>query len=127
MVHHPHKRGGMRYETDSTRVSMYLPHLYQQFIRRIGDGTGAPDSLLHVHAGMAILFVARKVTRRSLAMPVPFAVDCLAELANEAMDRLNYRSWRWEDTSLDILNTLFWPSILMIGLRWRRAHPLPGN
>jgi len=104
---------------------MNLPHLYQQFIQWIGDGTGAPDSLLHVHAGMAVLFLARLATRRSLATPVPFAIVCLAELGNEVMDRLNYGSWRWPDTSLDILNTLFWPFVLMIGLRWRRAHPLP--
>lgn len=106
---------------------MSLPHFYQALIQWIGDGTGAPDSLLHVHAGMAILFIARLVTRRSLATPVPFLIVCLAELANEIMDRINYGSWRWTDTSLDILNTVFWPFVLMIGLRWRRAHALPAS
>lgn len=102
---------------------MNLPQLYHGVIMWIGDGTGAPDSLLHVHAGMAVLILARLVTRRLLATPVPFAIVCLAELGNEIMDRLDYGSWRWRDTSLDVLNTLFWPLVLMIGLRWRRAHP----
>jgi hypothetical protein len=103
---------------------MNLLQDYHELILWIGDGTGAPDSLLHVHAGMAVLFIARLITRRSLATPIPFAVVCLAELANEIMDRLNFGAWRWDDTLLDIANTLFWPFVLMIGLRWRRAHEL---
>ena len=101
---------------------MNIPARYAQFINWIGDGTGAPDALLHVHAGMAVLIVTRVITGRSLATPIPFAVVCLAEFANEVMDRLNNGDWRWPDTSLDIINTLFWPFVLMVGLRWRRAH-----
>jgi hypothetical protein len=101
---------------------MNIPARYAQFINWIGDGTGAPDALLHVHAGMAILIAARLITGRSLASPVPFAVVCIAEYANEVMDRLNSGSWRWGDTSLDVINTLFWPFVLMVGLRLRRAR-----
>ena len=103
---------------------MNIPALYQQIITAIGDGTGASDSLLHVHAGLAILFLARLITRRSLATPLPFLMVLAAESANELMDRLTYGSWRLEDTSLDMLNTLFWPFVLMVGLRWRRAHDI---
>lgn len=96
--------------------------LYESVIRSIGDGTGASDSLLHVHAGMAVLLLARVVTRRSLASPVPFLVVCAAELANEILDRISHGSWRLRDTSLDVVNTLFWPFVLMVGLRARRAR-----
>ncbi len=34
---------------------MNIPALYAQLIQEIGDGTGMADSLLHVHAGMAVL------------------------------------------------------------------------
>ena len=95
---------------------------YHRLIVWIGDGTGASDSLLHVHAGMAVLFLARLVTRRSLATPVPFLVVCVAELANEVLDRIAFGAWRWEDTVLDIVNTLFWPFVLMVGLRLRRSR-----
>ena len=101
---------------------MDITALYQSIIAAIGEGTGSSDSLLHVHAGLAVLFLARLVTRRSLATPVPFLVVVVAEAGNEVMDRLTYGSWRVQDTSLDILNTLFWPFVLMVGLRWRRAH-----
>lgn len=101
---------------------MDFAQFYHRLVLWIGDGTGASDSLLHVHAGLVVLFLARLVTRRSLATPVPFLVVCAAELANELMDRLAYGGWRWGDTALDVVNTLFWPFVLMVGLRWRRAR-----
>ena len=103
---------------------MHIPALYQELINAIGDGTGSSDSLLHVHAGLAILFLVRLITRRSLATPIPFLVVVAAEAANEIMDRLTYGSWRIQDTSLDIVNTLFWPLVLMVGLKLRRAHEI---
>ena len=103
---------------------MTLPALYHAFIDWIGDGTGLPDTLLHIHAGMAILLLARLVTRGSLATPVPLLVVAAAELFNEVMDRLYFGSWRWPDTIADVINTLFWPTILFIGLRLRAAHIL---
>ncbi|GGE02985.1 hypothetical protein GCM10011515_23240 [Tsuneonella deserti] len=101
---------------------MSIADLYHRFILWIGDGTGASDSLLHVHAGMAVLLAARLVTGRSLATPLPFLVVCIAELANEVLDRAYSGTWLWGDTSLDILNTLFWPFVLMVGLRARRSR-----
>lgn len=93
---------------------------YGRLIQWIGDGTGASDALLHVHAGLAVLLIARVVTGRSLASPVPFAVVCVAALTKEVLDRMHYGSWRWWDTGFDVLNTLFWPFVLMIALRlWR--------
>ena len=105
---------------------MNLVEFYEALIRSIGDGTGASDSLLHVHAGMAVLLLARVVTRKSLATPVPFLIVCAAELGNEILDRLGQGSWRWADTGLDVVNTLFWPFVLMVGLRVRRARDARG-
>jgi hypothetical protein len=106
-------------------TAMDIPTYYHELIVSIGDGTGAPDSLLHVHAGLAVLFLARLVTRRSLATPVPFLVVVAAELGNEVLDRLTFGGWRIQDTAFDVANTLFWPFVLMVGLRWRRAHERP--
>lgn len=103
---------------------MTLSKHYHDLIMWIGDGTAAADSLLHVHAGLAVLFLARIVTRRSLATPIPFAVVCAAELLNEIMDRLHLGHFLWADTISDVVQTLFWPLVLMLGLRWRRAHGL---
>jgi hypothetical protein len=96
-----------------------LPGLWHQFIDWIGDGTGLPDTILHIHAGMAVLMLARIVTRRSLGSFVPLSVVIVAEGFNEVMDRLQFGSWRWPDTTLDIVNTLFWPTIICLGIRFR--------
>ena len=104
-----------------------LPGLYAQIIQAIGDGTGAADTLLHVHAGMAVLFLTRVVTKRSLATPLPLIVVALAEAANEIMDRLHYGTWRLADTLGDVANTMFWPTVLFIGLRLRRARSHAGR
>lgn len=98
-----------------------IPGHYARLINAIGDGTGWVDSLLHVHAGMAVLFLARIVTKRSLSTPVPLVCVAVAEAANEVLDRLHYGSWRWSDTMSDVGHTLFWPTVLFIGLRLR--HP----
>ena len=101
---------------------MNIREAYAHFVHWIGDGTGVSDALLHVHGGMLVLLVARLVTRRSLATPIPFAVVCVAALVKEILDRIYHDSWRWADTSLDILNTLLWPFVLMVGLRIRRSR-----
>jgi hypothetical protein len=101
---------------------MQLAQTYHAAIIWIGDKTGASDTLLHVHAGLAVLFLARLITRRSLATPIPFAIVCLAEAFNETMDWLALGSWNWAHTLSDVAHTLFWPLVLMLGLRWRRAH-----
>ncbi|MET3436708.1 hypothetical protein [Sphingomonas sp. 1185] len=98
---------------------MDIPARYAAFIQWVGDGTGMADSLLHVHSGMAVLFLARILTRKSLATPIPLLCVALAEAGNEVLDRLHYGSWRWADTLGDIANTMFWPTVLFIGLRLR--------
>lgn len=96
-----------------------IPTLYHRFIDWIGDGTGLSDTVLHIHAGLAVLMVARVLTRRSLGSFVPLSFVVAAELANEVMDRLHFGSWRWPDTLADVANTLFWPLVICLGVRLR--------
>ncbi|OWQ99980.1 hypothetical protein [Sphingopyxis witflariensis] len=96
--------------------------IYKFVVQSVGDRTGASDSLLHVHAGMAVMFLARLVTRRSLATWTPFLAVLAAALAKEIVDRAAHGAWRMPDTMFDIINTIFWPFVLMVGLRWRRAR-----
>ena len=96
-----------------------IPTLYHKMIDWIGDGTGLPDTILHIHAGMALLMIARLITRRSFGTFIPWTVVAAGEAFNEIMDRMTFGSWRWEDTSLDILNTLLWPTVICLGVRLR--------
>lgn len=97
---------------------MDIPALYHAFILWIGDGTGLPDAILHIHAGLAILLFVRVVTGRSLGTFIPFAVVVAAELGNETMDWLSY-GLRVGDTLSDLANTLFWPFVISLGVRVR--------
>jgi hypothetical protein len=92
---------------------------YHALIDWIGDGTGLPDTILHIHAGMAVLLLARVVTRRSLGTLVPLCVVVAAEAGNEIMDRIYFGSWRWSDTLSDVANTLFWPAVICLAVRLR--------
>ncbi|TPG08485.1 hypothetical protein [Sphingomonas oligophenolica] len=96
-----------------------IPAQYHRLIDWIGDGTGLPDTLLHIHAGMVLLMLARLVTRRSLGSFVPLSVVVVAEAANELLDRLHFHAWRWPDTIADVINTLLWPTVICLGIRLR--------
>ncbi len=80
------------------------------------------DSLAHVHGGMAVLLLARLISRRSLATPIPLLCVVAAQIINECIDRYTHGSWRVVDSIGDTLNTLFWPTVLFLGLRWRRMR-----
>lgn len=101
-----------------------LPGLWARFVTWIGDGTGLPDAILHIHAGMAVLIASRLLTGRGLGTFIPLWFVVAAEAANEVLDRLHYGSWRWWDTGPDIANTLFWPLVLSLGVRLR---PMPAK
>ncbi len=92
---------------------------YHALIDWMGDGTGLPDTILHIHAGMAVLMLARVTTGRSLGTLIPLCIVAIAEAANEIMDRIYFGSWRWPDTLSDIANTLFWPAVICLAVRLR--------
>lgn len=98
---------------------MGIAGYYHEFIDWIGDGTGLPDTILHIHAGMIVLLLARVMTGRSLGSFVPLSIVALAESINEILDRLNFGSWRWADTLGDIANTMFWPTVIALAVRIR--------
>lgn len=99
-----------------------LIDFYRPLSSALGMSTGASDSLLHVHGGMVVLFLARVATRRSLATWTPFLFVLAAAITKEVADRIAHGDWRMPDSALDLVNTIFWPFVLMVGLRWRRAH-----
>lgn len=85
----------------------------------IADDTGLANTILHIHAGLAILMLARIVTRRSLGSFIPLSAVIFLELLNEVVDRVNHGSWRWPDTISDLASTLFWPIVISVAVRLR--------
>nr|WP_302054153.1 hypothetical protein [Sphingomonas tagetis] len=89
---------------------------YATFKEALANYSGFADTVLHIHAGLLILLVARLVTRRSMGTFVPLLAVLGVELANETIDRINHGSWRWHDMLSDIGYTLFWPLVLSIAI-----------
>ncbi|RYG89875.1 MAG: hypothetical protein EON59_00805 [Alphaproteobacteria bacterium] len=100
---------------------MNSAELYSSFVRWIGDGTGYADIVLHIHGGMIVLLLARVASGRSLATPWPLLMVLIAAVAKEIADFLAYDRVK-PDTWSDIAHTVFWPCVLFIGLRLRRAR-----
>ena len=92
---------------------------YASLVQWIRNNTDASDPVLHIHAGMAVLVLARLLTRYPLSHPVPLLIVVVVASANEVLNRLNFGSWRWDDTLLDIANTMFWPTVICLGVRLR--------
>lgn len=98
-------------------MQVQISTTYHSWIDWIGKVTGMSDSVLHVHAGLIILLIARIATRKSLGSIVPLSFVFAAEAFNEIMDRLYFGSWRPADTLSDILHTIFWPVVLFVALK----------
>lgn len=89
---------------------------YASLVQWIRDNTEASDPVLHIHAGMVVLILARLLTRFPLWHPVPFAAVVVVAAVNEVFNRLNFGSWRWSDTSADFGYSVFWPAMLFLAL-----------
>lgn len=92
---------------------------YAQRKGQLGTATGAPESLLHVHAGLAIFVLAALLLRKRMRSPLPFALVILFALANEVVDGLQHRSSTGLEPLVDIVNTIWWPAVLFVlARRW---------
>ena len=90
-----------------------------QFIKlTIVTFTGLSKDALHIYIGLAIFLATAFVLRKPLRSNVPWFVVAGVAIAGEVLDMnddissLGY--WRWDASLHDILNTLFWPSVLLL-------------
>ncbi|WP_336987563.1 hypothetical protein [Altererythrobacter aquiaggeris] len=97
---------------------------YAAIKQAIADNTGLAGSHLHVHVGMAIFLFARLVSGRTVGTFIPFAAVVVLQCVNELIDYSNNGSWLIQNTTGDMINTLFWPLAITIAVRLRppRSH-----
>ncbi len=96
---------------------MALVARYESWKITIATWVGIDDWLIHSQFGMMAFVLAAIMMRRSLASFVPVSLVIAGEGLNETLDRLNYGSWRWPDTSRDLIFTIGWPLILFLCAR----------
>lgn len=99
---------------------------YAEFKLFLGQSLGVQEDLLHVHAGLLIFFATAVVLRRRMRSRVPIALVYLFALANEVIDMFSPGSARnqWEPL-VDVLNTVFWPTLLFLLARCRTRDDDP--
>lgn len=98
--------------------------MYNALKTQLSEVLGITKDALHIHIGLAIFLGVALVFRRSLASWIPWLALLTFELANELMDifHLHQGTIGFEvgDSVKDILNTMFWPTVVLVAARWRR-------
>ena len=80
--------------------------------------TGLSKDALHIYVSLTVFLAAAVVLRKPLRSIVPWLVIFAMAIAGEVLDMrddiasLGY--WRWGASLHDVLNTLFWPTVLLV-------------
>lgn len=80
--------------------------------------TGLSKDALHIYVGLAAFLAMAAVLRKPLRSIVPWLVVVAIAIAGEVLDMrddvasLGY--WRWSASLHDMLNTIFWPTVLFL-------------
>src|SRR6476660_2125598 len=89
--------------------------------------TGLSKDALHVHVGMGAMFGSAMFFRWELRSLLPWLMVLAAAVCGEMLDMyddlISPGYWRWDMSVHDIVNTLFWPTILLLLARagvWAR-------
>jgi hypothetical protein len=90
----------------------------QAFKLAIVSTTGLSKDALHVYVGLALFLLAVILVRGKRSLVLPWCAALLAALMAEALDLkddiASLGHWRWAASLHDVLNTLFWPTVLTV-------------
>jgi len=84
--------------------------------------TGLSKDALHIYVGLAVFLAMAVVLRKPLRSIVPWLAVVAVAVAGEVLDMrddiasLGY--WRWSASLHDVLNTIFWPTVLFLLARF---------
>ncbi|WP_232531787.1 hypothetical protein [Pseudomonas sp. R32] len=81
------------------------------------SATGLSKDALHIYFGMAVFVVLAAISKQLrpyLAWSCVLALACLGEIVDWRNDVQSLGYWRWQASLHDVLNTLFWPSVLTL-------------
>ena len=82
---------------------------------------GLSKDALHIYVGLAAFLVTAIVLRKSLRSIAPWLVVVAIAVAGELIDMrddiYSFGYWRWRASLHDVLNTLFWPTVLFLHAR----------
>ena len=83
---------------------------------------GLSRDALHVYVGLGVYVAAAGLIRKSLRSSVPWVLVLVVAGLGEALDLwddiANFGYWRWTLSLHDLANTLFWPSVIVLLVRF---------
>jgi hypothetical protein len=86
--------------------------------------TGLSKDALHVYAGLAVWLFAAAVFRRSITTLKPWLAALVVALVIEGFDAFDdwvqLGRWRYMASVHDVVNTMFWPTLLTLLARYTR-------
>ncbi|SDV07330.1 hypothetical protein [Pseudomonas mucidolens] len=83
----------------------------------IVSASGLSKDALHIYVGMAVYLTLITITRRHkpyMGWLGVFIIACAAEWVDSRDDIESFGYWRWQASAHDMLNTLFWPTVLTL-------------
>lgn len=96
---------------------------YSETKRAIGDYLVASEALLHVHAGLLIFCFSSLLLRRRMRSMVPIGLVYAFAIVNELADIFTPdKHVGFSALILDVLNTVFWPTLLFLLARRRTSR-----
>ncbi|MCB5185556.1 hypothetical protein LG201_10115 [Methylobacillus gramineus] len=101
---------------------MIATSLFQSIKLDIIATVGLSKDALHIYVGLAVFLVAVALFRKPLKSISPWIVVFTVAIAGEVLDRrddiASLGHWRWAASLHDIINTLFWPTVLIVLARF---------
>lgn len=86
--------------------------------------TGLSKDALHVYLGIGVWLLAAAVFRRSITTLRPWlavlVVACVIEGFDAFDDWVQLGRWRYVASLHDVVNTMFWPTVLALLARYTR-------
>lgn len=86
--------------------------------------TGLSKDALHIYLGLGVWLLAAALFRRSITSLRPWlavlVVACVIEGFDAFDDWVQLGRWRWRASLHDVVNTLFWPTVLAVLARFTR-------
>lgn len=86
--------------------------------------TGLSKDAMHVYVGLGVWLLAAALFRRSITSLRPWLAVLVVALAIEAFDAFDdwvgLGRWRWKASLRDVVNTMFWPTLLALLARYTR-------
>lgn len=103
-----------------------FPDTYGGWKTAMSDAIGATEDLLHVHFGLLIFVLVAVAFRQRMHSLWPVLSVWAFASGNELIDYFA-AEWRADTSALDVLNSVFWPTVLFLVARRRSIRPPMGS